>query len=884
MSTAAVSRPVATSRLVLVRNASLALFVVALVLALLPRTSEAAAEAGSSGTDIRLPATESQVTVDGHGPFDGMTFTVNQTENLTNQAVSVSWTGGTPTEQGFVEFESDYVQIMQCWGEDDGTDPEHPGPPPEQCVYGAADAVYGGRLNGFGFGNYTLTRVMATEGWPSFDPTAGAYEASTGIVWRPFKAVDGTVVNSFVDPAFDPSVEGGQFWLNPYFNVVTTNEIPGARTLGNGEGTALIEVATGVESPGLGCGQRVAVDGGPLATPKCWLVIVPRGSAEQENAGRPPFDAVATSPLADGVWENRVAIPLEFNPVDSPCAIGGDQRRLGGTELLLPAITNWQPSLCADASNPPFVYGVTGDSVARQQLLAGSAGAPEMIAVSSPIDPSSVPATSPIVYAPLTASGVTIAFNYERNPRLDAPDDELALAGVGVRDINLTPRLVAKLLTQSYRIQTAIGSPSPYQWAKGNPPDLGSDPDFIRFNPEFELLTTGNARNFGGLSMPALNSDAAELVWRWILADPEARAWLDGAPDEWGMAVNPVYATTAAENANGVAFADPVPENFPKSDPYCYVGPDAVGPTGPITPPPLCGTDWLPYTQSFREGAQFTRAASDRAKIERNAFPYTPDTYYKREGPQTPGRRSALSLTDTPSAEQYGLRTARLSRAGDNGAGRTFVAPDTTGLTKGIAATTAGADPSVRETDPAVDAPGAYPLTMLTYGAIRPLALDDGARADYARLVDYAVGDGQDPGFEPGQLRPGYAPLTAELREAARTAAVTIRTLQPVPEAPVAGDGSGTGSFPAGSGSSSNGASSRSAVTTTTAPPAVEEVAIVESASDEPVDAGPLTPILALARNRFFIVALAGIAVISTLGALEVTKRPRRAAPKGGSS
>ncbi len=95
-----------------------------------------------------------------------------------------------------------------------------------------SDAVYGGRLTAFGFGNYTLTRVMATEGWPSFEAAEqdGAYEPASGVVWRPFRAVDGQVVNSFVDPAFDPQVEGGQYWLNPYFNVITTNEIPGART------------------------------------------------------------------------------------------------------------------------------------------------------------------------------------------------------------------------------------------------------------------------------------------------------------------------------------------------------------------------------------------------------------------------------------------------------------------------------------------------------------------------------------------------------------------------------------------------------------------------------------------------------------------------------
>jgi hypothetical protein len=880
-----VSQPATNSawsvrRLVMARNFCLAAFVVALVLTLLPRTSQAASEPGSSGVAGALPGTESEVTVRGRGPFSSMEFTVNQTEELTNQAVSVSWTGGAPTKTGSSDWDANYVQIMQCWGEDDGTNLDNPGPAPEQCVYGASDAVHGGRIFAFGDGNYTLTRYLSDESWPSFDPDAGYYEESTGIVWRPFHAVDGTVVNQFIDPKFDPSVQGGQYWLNPYFNVVTTNEISGARTLPNGEGAALVEVATGVESSGLGCGQRVAVGGGAIGTPKCWLVIVPRGTPDVENAGRPPgVNSVATSPLADEAWKNRVAVPLGFNPVDSPCALGGDQRRLGGTELLLPAVANWQPALCADAGSASFVFGISGDSVARQQLLTRTTGSPDMVAVSLPIAPDSVDPASPVVYAPLTSSGVVIGFNFERDPAFDAPLAEKDLKGTGVRDINLTPRLAAKLLSQSYRGQTAVGGPTPYDWAVGNPVHLGLDPDFLRFNPEFEMLLSGSSRNFGGLSMPVLNSDVAHLVWEWILADPEAKEWLDGEPDQWGMRVNPAYATAADANSSGVAFADPVPENFPKADPYCYFGPD-VQKAVVIKAPPLCGPDWLPYTQSLREAAQFTRAASDRAKVEPTPAltVIASENYYKREAPQVPGRRAFLGLTDTASADQYGLQTAKLSRAGDDGEERDFVAADTAGLTRAVQAMTAGLEPAVLEPDPSAG-DGAYPLTMLTYGAIRPLELDAAARADYARFVTYAAGDGQEVGREPGNLRPGYAPLPEELRAQARAAAGVILSLEAPPaeeETPTASSPSSNPSGSSLSGSSSSGRP-RAASATPAAADSADSVAIDEVVADTPKDAGPLTPILALARNRFFLVALAGLAVLSSLLALEITKRPRRA-------
>ena len=190
-----------------------------------------------------------------------------------------------------------------------------------------------------------------------------------------------------------------------------------------------------------------------------------------------------------------------------------------------------------------------------------------MVVVSRPLSPASLNPDSPVIYAPISLSGLVIGFNIERNPRPEAPAEAQQLSGVRVAELNLTPRLVAKLLTQSYRLQVTIGTPPAYDWMVENPADLGTDPDFLRFNPEFQLLYTADGRTFSGLQLPAGSSDAALQVWEWILADAEARAWLNGTPDEWGMKVNPVYAATAAANSNGVAFGDPLPNSFPKGDP-----------------------------------------------------------------------------------------------------------------------------------------------------------------------------------------------------------------------------------------------------------------------------------------------------------------------------
>lgn len=870
-------------------------------------STSAAAEPtpGSSGTDTALPATPSKVTVGGRGRFADLKVTVNQTKNLVNQAVSINWTGGTPTSRGPSDFARNYLQIMQCWGDDDGAVKDNPGPPPEQCVQGATDGVPGGR-NGsvFPAGGFALQRIISQKGlWPGFDAADGHLDEKTGFLWKPFRAVDGKVVNVQADLDYDPAL--GNYWLNPYFNFITTNEIAGGRTGPNGEGAELFEINTGVESAGLGCGQAVGpVAAGRPAVPKCWLVIVPRSAPEEENAGS-PHDAgrgVMTSPLSPGAWKNRIAIPLEFNLVDSACSLADDQRRIVGTELAIGAVSSWQPKLCSTPGLPPYAYGVASDSAARQQLLGGAAGAPGMIVVSRPLEPARLDPSRPVVYAPIAVSALGIGFNVERNPRADAGTQAAALKGVRVSNLNLTPRLVAKLLTQSYTSQVAIkGSlPPKYEWAAKNPRHLGLDPEFLRFNAEFELLANGG-KNFGGLVLNSRNSDGARQVWEWVLADPEARVWLDGAPDQWGMAVNPLYATTAKGNIAGAAFADPIPDSFPKSDPYCYQGPP-VGSRGTVIPPALCGTDWLPYAQGLRDAARQTRAADDGARTLEDPAAPSPDKVYKPDGPQLIGSRTILSLTDSASAAQFGIQMARLSRAGDNGADRKFIAPDVAGLTAGVGAMAARDEPSVLEPAPKAAAPDAYPLTTLAYAATSPLSLDDQARTEYAAFVDYAAGPGQAVGLEIGQLPRGFAPLPAALKAQATAAAKAIRELKPAttPVDPPAGSPTTTASptnamaataeetapasfaSPGGGGQSSAAAApsppeqpppaSTPATTATTRPPATRPTLF--------------TPVVAMAGSRFVLPGLLGVALLSALGVLEITKRPRRVpgAGTGGSA
>ena len=717
---------------------------------------------GSQGVVTSLPPTASAVTVSGQGAYAGLRVTVNQTGNLVNQAVSVSWTGGTQTQSSTL-FQSNYLQIFECW-----SDPEAsvPGPSPSQCEFGAESLS--GTSAPVSQAGYEYTRVLAASSWSTYGSTPGWKDPQTGFLIQPFEAVDGTTVNQQADYDWDQDPNNPKpFWLNSYFASGTTNEVDFARTYADGTGQQLFQVQTGLEAPGLGCGQQLA--DGATRTPDCWLVVVPRGNPAQENPSNVDAQSVLSSPLAPAAWANRITIPLQFNPVGTTCSVNADASQILGGELAQPAVASWQPALCSQAGSPSYTYIRNTDDQARQDIVAPTYGSSGMAVFSDPIPTSQVNQADPVVYAPITLSGVTVAFNIERFPALvnGEPDaDEVPLAGDQVADLYLTPRLVAKLLTESYQAQfeaVTSSKPAGYGWVQDNPLDLFSDPDFLQWNPEFKLLSTAQAVDVSTLLVEESSSDAATAVWKWVLADPEAAAWLAGKPDPWGMVVNPLYSTSPARNPSGVSFSSGGLESFPKSDPYCEDTGDTV--YGPPAEParPLCILDWSPYSLSMAAAAASAGSANDGAKTTFNPAD-SPNTAWTANGPQAPGTHAIITITDTASAAQFGLQTASLSRAGDDSTDRTFVAPDQSGLTAGAGALVPSGVKGVLQSDPSTRAAGAYPLTMLTYAATTPETLSPAERQAYATFILYAIGDGQTQGVEPGDLPAGYLPLPGSLR------------------------------------------------------------------------------------------------------------------------
>ncbi|HUA95893.1 MAG TPA: hypothetical protein VMB82_10235 [Acidimicrobiales bacterium] len=753
-------------------------------------------EVGAAGTDTALPVTSSAVTVSGRGSFAGLKLTVNQTQDLENQAISVSWTGGVPTDSGpgvpfDTTYSENYLQIFECWGTPSASDPltaVNPGPAPTQCEFGGESSAESSAYPVQGSG-FEYTRVLSPSTWSIYSTTTGWTDPATGFIIEPFDAVDGTVVDQQADYNWDDNPEDpSAFWLNPYFSYDDTNEVDFARTYADGTGQVLFQVDTGLEAPGLGCGQSVdAQSDGSTTIPDCWLVVVPRGTMAQENpSGLTGVNGVVTSPLDPQAWANRIAIPLEFKPVGGSCAIGADEERIVGSELATSAVSSWQPALCAQPGTPPYSYSYMSDDEARQDLTDPSYGSAGLAVFSDPIDPSQISASAPVVYAPLTLSGIVVGFNIDRQPALVDSGlyaGEEGLSGTRIENLYLTPLLVAKLLTESYQEElkdVVSDKSSSYGWVQHNPTSLVTDPDFLQYNPEFEDLSDRS----GGLDAASLvveesSSDAAVAVWNWVLSDPEARAWLAGQSTgepagDGTMLVNPVYSTNPA--VNPTPFGSPTPETFPKEDPYCYSDPTAVvEPNGSKTEParPLCIQDWSPYALTMSAAAQAAATSNDGGKTTLNPS-QPPDAAWGANGPQESGESFILSITDSASAAQFGLQTASLSRAGDDGPDPTFVPADEQSILAGERAMQPSAVPGVMVTNPSPSSSSGYPLSLLTYAAATPDSLDATDRQDYATFLRYAAGPGQVSGVEAGQLPPGYVPLPSDLVDQAVSAAATI--------------------------------------------------------------------------------------------------------------
>jgi hypothetical protein len=705
--------------------------------------------------------------------FQNLRVTVSQTQGLVHQAVNVSWTGMSTADNG------GFLQLMQCYGDADT------GPSPEDCEFGTPANLLPSGLVNVSAGSRTGARCVAHAAPSTTTPPAGADGGSAAEGCDTAEPTD----SSHLDPNADnpdtfsvPFIPAGtdqkvyQGDLASQFGQLTTNEVQSASSDSNGSGQDFFQVLTATEAPGLSCGQPESSG----ATRNCWLVIVPRGQFDangfQLHGNSPLVGNPAGSPLSASLWAQRIQIHLDFAPIGANCAIGAAQeRQMIGTELVSHAMFSWQHALNA-AANCRTIYGYSqvpesGSTTQLSNPDGGDGLAFTTIPIGSEVTRSGgTPAGTvpPLVYAPVAASAVTFGFN------INLPSTN----GFDGTPVKLTPLLVAKVLTQSYRFDLpdffpAGNAPGP-DWALKNPLTIAQDPEFERLNPT--VSDGGVATSLA----PLLTEDRSQVnlqVWQWIRSDPSARDWLSGKPDPNGMVVNPSY------QALGLG-ATPF-DSYPRADQTCF---NTLGVNE--KDPGRCSVLLLPYVHNLEDGAATVRAASNPLGPGWDPTAQAPDgstgwwTKATLEGPRT---TFMWTITDSANLAGYGLVPADLC----DPAGNNCVSPDTASIATALS--TAKPDSAgLVHVNPAAPGTGGYPLVDVTYAAVRTNQ-EPAALADFATLIDFAAGPGQTQGVDPGQLPEGYLPLPDSLRAQATAAAATLRADENPPP-PATPSLSGTGS------------------------------------------------------------------------------------------
>lgn len=653
-----------------------------------------------------------------YGEFQNLEVTVSQTQNLTSQGVVVDWSGMNPSVPG--EFSRNYMQIMQCWGTATNA-------LPEGCQWGTPQTATQNLV-----GTFAANRELAEDEDPLQEYIGSSFQVpppsslpDLKIFRVPFKPVNGSPT----------------FVYEKYFAPESTNEVTAAPVGADGTGTAVFEVQTSLEAPHLGCGG--VVDGNPV---KCWLVIVPRGAHYMNGEAVPSDLSLSGSPLSASNWANRIQVPLGFSPLSYACPIGNAERRVVGSELVSEAMTSWQPELCQ--STATFGFSQIGDGEARRQIVSNIEGSSGLGFVNKPLSAEET-GTARLVYTPVTTSAIVVAFNIEN--QFKNTSQYFSENGKLVTSLKLNARLMAKLLTQSYRSDVPGGNLAAH--VANNPRSLRHDPEFLALNPRFRDFV--NNAEPGGMVVTLGSSDIASMVWAWIRSDASARAFLAGTPDQYGMVLNKYYKNLGLSTDLGI-------ETFPKADLTTYRSNNSV-------PAPGFGTlDLRPYSNDLLEGALQVRRADPRAKSVWD--PTKTPAQFVSGGAQTIGQRFLLAITDLPSAKRFGLSMATLVNA-DGSEKSPTESNIATSISSKVQDPTSGM--FVSPADSAVDA--GYPLSTLTYAVTNPCTQTATAVTDYADFLQFATGDGQISGEGVGQLPEGYIPLTNSLKQSAQDSIARLR-------------------------------------------------------------------------------------------------------------
>jgi hypothetical protein len=824
-----------------------------------------------------------------------VTLRVNVTKDLRDrQGIDVSWSGARPTggiladtHSGAAGQEEYPMVLLQCRGVDSTSvvaakriSPQTcwTGTPVERYTSSYAPAFPAWRVDRYA----TAAERTHNPGTPNPRPAQCFSEPPTER-WLPFLAADGKSYPGGPLGCAGQPPEASKLDSTTALPSNTTYAVTGL----DGTGFSRFDVRDSINNGSLGCSASVpcTLVAIPIMGISCDVAAsslpatdVPTGAdatdAATECMRTGHFKPGALIPGAVGDndravsgelwwsasnWRNRISVPITMAPSLAACsastAVSAD---IYGSEVLVQATSAWIPKFCLNSKAVPVKHVQTGEPQARNLLGSSSI---EAAFTSRARDGGYSRAA---VHAPVAVSGFAITYTI---------DDE---HGDRYDKLKLSPRLIAKLLTQSYPAIPAIKDG--YAALSDNPLDMSLDPEFIALNPG---IKKGVAAGTSASTIYSISSDSDVIyaLSAYLNADPETRAWLDGAPDPWGMKVNPNY----------LRMTLPV-DSWPLLDTF---EPTALYETGNNACLLDAPVPYLPLVASptsrlvnISLAMQYSLANSQVVCVQ----PFAGSSVGQKLtalGRQSGGFRFMLGLASLGDAARFGLDSASLQTNVSSGsgskftsaAGRTFVAPSEAGLRKAAALLTTATSPVDWQLPYATvvgDPKGAaaYPGTMVIYADVPTSGLAAHDAKGFAAFLAYVAHAGQQPGQAIGQLPPGFLPMT-KANGLGALADYTTRSAQAVsdqsgtvpplvappvtPSTPIPAPATGGAGTTTGGEGTTGGSTPTSATTPTPTPaptPSTTSPATVAAAAKTPaVDAG----VAGLALPGLLVVVVLGL-------------------------
>jgi len=635
-----------------------------------------------------------------------------------------------------------------------------------------------------------LTNQFVRVSWKNFTPSAPPISqpdvyGQTGIAYPVMVAECSGIHIKYWGQCYGASTQGAVGSIGPDGPDNTAY----ATTLPNGTGEVFIQILVAEQNQFLGCGINH----------RCSLVIVPAQGGFSDSCSDHSLDTQLSGfglsdfgggSYASCSWKDRIVIPLSFVRAPKFCPIRTASFTTLGSPMLNLAMQQWLGALCEGANPITMTYNPAITEPSAVQDLGLGLGD---VALTTRPGPTQL-GKHKFTFAPVAVSAVSVAY------WVDSPKSFLPYTS-----LKLDPRLVAKLVTQSYDFigDGCKGPPGRGltcdNAVDGNPGSIFDDPEFKKLNPH--ILPPVHSQT--SIQVPTVMSGHSDMTWevtRWIADNQAASAFMHGQFDRWGMHVNTDYLTVHYP-VDGFTGQD----NFP-------VIAHAYSPAFPLSAVVAL------QAQSTDNGTQW--------EID----PITGN--YPKDSPEVPGERALFAVLDEGDAAVQDFPVAKLL----NGRGQ-YVAPTLKSMAAAVSTMQPiGGNGIVKQVNFAKEKRDAYPLTMVIYAMVPTSGISKSKAAAIATFLDYVAGPGQQRGLNVGELPPGYLPLPDKLRAQTLHAAELVATQAGNPKPPKKHHTPSPGSSPSGStgpgGSNSPGASNSSSPAPTPNPtPSIVTVALKSAAS-----------------------------------------------------